>query len=81
MYGDASITGRSRLLESSGKEYSPLSCSVITGSGAVTVPLYAVPLARTLSKIPQLVTRADTTFAHSGALLSTVIEPFPTGAI
>ena len=46
------------------------------GSGFVTVPLYALPLDNTLSKIPQFVTKADTTLAHSGADESTVIEPF-----
>ena len=57
------------------------SCSVIRGSGSVIVPLYKVPLDKTLSKIPQLVVSADITLAHSGALESTVIELLETGAI
>ena len=51
------------------------------GSGFVTVPLYALPLDNTLSRIPQFVVNADTTLAHSGADASTVIDPFPTGGI
>ena len=51
------------------------------GSGFVTVPVYALPLDNTLSRIPQFVTNADTTLAHSGADGSTVIEPLETGVI
>ena len=40
-----------------------------------------LPLDNTLSRIPQFVTNADTTLAHSGADESTVIEPFDLGTI
>ena len=81
MNGDASITGKSKKILSSGKLNLAAPCSSIIGSGFVTVPLYAVALDRTLSRIPQLVVSAETTLAHSGALESTVIEPLETGAI
>ena len=51
------------------------------GSGFVTVPLHALPLDNTLSRIPQFVTNADTTLAHSGADESIVMEPLPLGNI
>ena len=81
MNGDASTTGKSKNRLSSGNLYLAASCSVIRGSGSVIVPLYKVPLDKTLSKIPQLVVSADTTLAHSGALESIVIELLETGAI